>query len=91
MATGLNNGSIQVYDMKNDKKPSKVEAHKKQIRDICFTADNTRIISVADDYAISVFDIISNDKFCYFHFYLCIINEQDIETRVCWWHASSQL
>jgi coatomer protein complex subunit alpha (xenin) len=48
--------------MKNDKKAAKLEAHKKQIRDLSFTADNTRIVSVADDYAISIFDIIKNEK-----------------------------
>ena len=65
MATGLNNGNINIYDMKDEKKTHhKIEAHKKQVRDVCFTADNTRVVSVSDDYTIGVFDVIKNMKIC---------------------------
>jgi len=45
--------------MKEDKKMHKIdEVHHKQVRDIAFTADNNKIVSVADDFSIVVFDLI---------------------------------
>jgi len=63
LAIGNNIGHIYVYDMQNDQKMHKIEdVHFKQIRDIAFTADNTKIVSVADDFTIGVFDLVKFQK-----------------------------
>lgn len=64
LAIGNNVGHIYVYDMKEDKKMTKVEeAHHKQVRDITFTADSAKLVSVADDFTIIVFDLINFRKY----------------------------
>ena len=63
MAVGNNVGHIYIYDMKEDKKVQTVNnLHFKQIRDLTFTADNAKIVSVADDFTIVVFDLIKFQK-----------------------------
>lgn len=39
------------------------DVHYKQIRDIAFTADNSKIVSVADDFTIAIFDLIRFQKY----------------------------
>lgn len=49
--------------MKEEKKMQKIEAHKKMIRDIKFTVDNSKIVTVSDDFTIAVFDVIKFQKY----------------------------
>jgi len=63
LAVGNNVGHLYIYDMKEDKKMQKIEdVHHKQIRDIAFTADNNKIVTVADDFTIVIFDLVKFQK-----------------------------
>lgn len=82
MVVGNNHGSIYIYETKaEDKKSNKTEAHKKQIRDISFTADSRKVVTVSDDYTIGIFDVEKFSKYAELSGHKGIINSVDCHPK----------
>jgi len=57
IAVGNNAGYVYFFDLKEENKLYNFQAHHKMIRDIKFTNDNQKIITVSDDQMINLYDL----------------------------------
>jgi len=57
IAIGNNNGDVQVFDLKDENRQYNLAAHSKMIRDIKFTNDDLKLITVSDDLYIHIIDL----------------------------------
>jgi len=57
LAVGNNSGSVHLYDLKDENKMYTFQAHQKMIRDIKFSGDGLKILTVSDDQTVNVHDM----------------------------------